>query len=342
MRRQHMWRVRDFKIIAGDHVATHHKPLVCVVHIQKRREDNIVGDISLNGGNAVGTQWGQSGDTVGTQWGHSRCIQMKDDSSERERERNREREREREGEGERGREGEGERGREIYGEGMEREGEREREKEREKLKQHNVYLGGAACRKGGTETEIRRRIQFGASAWRKVEEVVGYISRKLKEKGLSSCVTPAYLYDLLCTTGLPIRPLVYHQPTYTTSCVPPAYLYDLLCNTGLPIRPLVYHQPTYTTSCVSPAYLYDLLCITSLPIRPLVYHQPTYTTYCVSPAYLYHLLCITSLPIRRRDHSDDRKPTRETACLREYFGEKNCRSEKYRQRKNGGVEGGSW
>ena len=57
-----MWRVRDFKIIAGEHVATHHKPLVFVVHIQKRREDNTVGEISLNGRYAVGTQWGHSGD----------------------------------------------------------------------------------------------------------------------------------------------------------------------------------------------------------------------------------------------------------------------------------------
>ena len=55
VRRQHMRRVRDFKTIAGEHVATHHKPLVCVVHIQKRREYNIVGEISSNGGNAVGT-----------------------------------------------------------------------------------------------------------------------------------------------------------------------------------------------------------------------------------------------------------------------------------------------
>ena len=31
-----------------------------------------------------------------------------------------------------------------------------------------VYLGGAVCGDGGTETEIRRRIQAGTSAWRKV------------------------------------------------------------------------------------------------------------------------------------------------------------------------------
>ena len=49
----------------------------------------------------------------------------------------------------------------------------------------------------------------------------------------------------------------------------------------------------------------------------------------------------TNLPIRPRDHGDDRK-TRETASLREYMGEKNCGSEKNRQTKNGGAEGGGW
>ena len=60
-----------------------------------------------------------------------------------------------------------------------------------------VYLGGAVCRDGGTETEIRR-IQTGASAWRKVEEVMGdrCMSWKLKGKVLSSYITPAYLYGL--------------------------------------------------------------------------------------------------------------------------------------------------
>ena len=56
VRRQHMRRVRDFKIIAGEHVATHHKPLFCVMHIQNGRADNTVGERSSNGGNAVGTQ----------------------------------------------------------------------------------------------------------------------------------------------------------------------------------------------------------------------------------------------------------------------------------------------
>ena len=56
VRRQHMWKVRVCNIIAGEHLATHHKPLVFVVHIQKRREDNTVGERSLNDGNAAVTQ----------------------------------------------------------------------------------------------------------------------------------------------------------------------------------------------------------------------------------------------------------------------------------------------
>ena len=35
---QQMWRVKDCKIIAGEHVATQHKPLVVVVRMQKRRK----------------------------------------------------------------------------------------------------------------------------------------------------------------------------------------------------------------------------------------------------------------------------------------------------------------
>ena len=35
-----MWRVRDFKFIAGEHVVTHHKPLFFV---EEEREDNVVG-----------------------------------------------------------------------------------------------------------------------------------------------------------------------------------------------------------------------------------------------------------------------------------------------------------
>ena len=44
-----------------------------------------------------------------------------------------------------------------------------------------VYLGGAVCGDGGTATELRRRVQAGASAWRKVEGLKGdrHVSRKL-------------------------------------------------------------------------------------------------------------------------------------------------------------------
>ena len=36
-----------------------------------------------------------------------------------------------------------------------------------------VYLGVAVCRNGGTETDNRRRIQYGANVWRKAERVIG-------------------------------------------------------------------------------------------------------------------------------------------------------------------------
>ena len=38
MRRQQMWRVKDCKILAGEHVATQHKPLVFVVRMDRRRQ----------------------------------------------------------------------------------------------------------------------------------------------------------------------------------------------------------------------------------------------------------------------------------------------------------------
>ena len=44
------------------------------------------------------------------------------------------------------------------------------------------------------ETGIRRRVQTGASAWKKVEGVMG--DRHISRKVLNSCITPAYLYDL--------------------------------------------------------------------------------------------------------------------------------------------------
>ena len=54
---------------------------------------------------------------------------------------------------------------------------------------------------GNSDTEIRRWITARANAWRKVEGVMGdrWISHKLKEKELNSCVTPAYMYGLEMT-----------------------------------------------------------------------------------------------------------------------------------------------
>ena len=64
--------------------------------------------------------------------------------------------------------------------------------------EHFVYLGGAIQRNGDAETEVRRRIQAGANAWRRVEGVMAdrRISKKLKGKVLSVCVTPACTYGL--------------------------------------------------------------------------------------------------------------------------------------------------
>ena len=59
-----------------------------------------------------------------------------------------------------------------------------------------VYLGGAVCGDGNTEREVRRRVQAGANAWRAVEGVMAdrRISKRLKGKVMSTCVTPACLY----------------------------------------------------------------------------------------------------------------------------------------------------
>ena len=59
-----------------------------------------------------------------------------------------------------------------------------------------VYLGGAVCGDGKTEKEVRRRVQAGAIAWKAVEGVMAdrRISKRLKGKVMSTCVTPAYLY----------------------------------------------------------------------------------------------------------------------------------------------------
>ena len=47
--------------------------------------------------------------------------------------------------------------------------------DRKKLNQRDnfVYLAGTVCGDGSTETDIRRRVQAGTSAWRKVEGVMG-------------------------------------------------------------------------------------------------------------------------------------------------------------------------
>ena len=59
-----------------------------------------------------------------------------------------------------------------------------------------VYLGGAVCGDGKTEREVRRRVQAGVKAWRAVEGVMAdrRISKRLKGKVMSTCVTPACLY----------------------------------------------------------------------------------------------------------------------------------------------------
>ncbi len=52
------------------------------------------------------------------------------------------------------------------------------------------------CGDGKTEIEVRRRVQTGVNAWRAVEGVMadGRISKRLKGKVVSTCVTPACLY----------------------------------------------------------------------------------------------------------------------------------------------------
>ena len=58
-----------------------------------------------------------------------------------------------------------------------------------------VYLGAAVCGDGKTEREVRRRVQAGANAWRAVEGLMTdrRISKRLKGKVMSTCVTPACL-----------------------------------------------------------------------------------------------------------------------------------------------------
>ena len=69
-----------------------------------------------------------------------------------------------------------------------------------------VYLGRAVCGDGKTEREVRRRVQAGAIAWRAVEGVMAdrRISKRLKGKVMSTCVTLACLYG---TETLPLNEL---------------------------------------------------------------------------------------------------------------------------------------
>ena len=72
------------------------------------------------------------------------------------------------------------------------------ELERKNLTQEDsfVYLGRAVYGDWKTEREVRRRAQAGANAWRAVEGVRAdwRISKRLKAKVMSTCVTPACLY----------------------------------------------------------------------------------------------------------------------------------------------------
>ena len=73
-----------------------------------------------------------------------------------------------------------------------------------------VYLGGAVCGDGKTEREVHRRVQAGANAWRAIEGVMAdrRISKRLKGKVMSTCVTPACLYG---TETLALTELQQHR-----------------------------------------------------------------------------------------------------------------------------------
>ena len=72
------------------------------------------------------------------------------------------------------------------------------ELEGKKLTQRDsfMYLGGAVCGDGKTDIEVRRRVQAGANAWRAVKGLMTdrRISKRLKGKVMSTCVTRACLY----------------------------------------------------------------------------------------------------------------------------------------------------
>ena len=59
-----------------------------------------------------------------------------------------------------------------------------------------MYLGGAVCGDGNTEREVCRRAEAGVNACREVDGVMAdrRISKRLKGKVMSTCVTPACMY----------------------------------------------------------------------------------------------------------------------------------------------------
>ena len=59
-----------------------------------------------------------------------------------------------------------------------------------------MYLGGQ-CVETGSRREVCQRVQAGANAWRAVEGMMAdrRILKTLKGKVMSTCVTPACLYE---------------------------------------------------------------------------------------------------------------------------------------------------
>ena len=67
-----------------------------------------------------------------------------------------------------------------------------------KLVNSFVYLGGTVCEDGGSSKETQRRVQAGAAAWRRVEDIIWgrKLKKQLKGKVLEACVVPACIYGL--------------------------------------------------------------------------------------------------------------------------------------------------
>ena len=61
-----------------------------------------------------------------------------------------------------------------------------------------MYLGGTVCEDGGSSKEIQRRVQAGATAWRRVEGIMWgrKLKKQLKGEVLETCVVPACIYGL--------------------------------------------------------------------------------------------------------------------------------------------------